>query len=103
MQYLNDGWKIGLPDSIIEKSKVTRKSKPRSEKEILCKRRASICYEYDNQLFYGNRALRKYLNNFGYDTISQITINKLSKGIPVKGYEALLGKIIIVKNIYKEG
>ncbi len=66
------------------------------------KSKTKYIFTYDNKEFYGWRSIQKYLKNNGYNKISEITIMKLSKNIPVKGYDSLIGHISLKEVVCHE-
>ena len=92
--YESLGWMRGPTDEARRKISENKKGKQMPQDMI---RKKSIIYLYEEQEYIGWRKLQTYLRGNGYPKISEAAIVKLSKGLCVRGYDALVGQISIKK------
>ena len=81
-EYLNKGYILGKPNTV---------------NDNICDSKFKWYYVYDNVYYKGVNNILKYFHSNGYETFSSTTLEKICKGITVKGYESLTGKITKVR------
>lgn len=97
--YESLGWTRGSTEEF--KTKVSQANTGRKVPDEMLRKKSNI-YWYDNNEYIGWRKLQLHLKENGYPKISEVTIVKLANGGKVKGYEDLVGKIILISSNKKE-
>ena len=90
--YESLGWKKGMSESA--RHKISKSNNGRKMPESALIKRSNV-FIYNGEEYIGWRKLQAYLKDNGYPQISEVAIMKLSKNIAVRGYDDLLGKILI--------